>query len=407
MTRLLIVTDGPFYRRGEAVFDRFCYDRQFYDDYAAVFDQVRVAARIERTTAVDEMHRADGDGILFVDLPCVQGATWVLAPWWRHCRPLADAVAWADAICVRIPSVAGWHAARLARRLRKPLMFELIGDPLVAEVGSCSRRLGGLIQYWRTRQIVRWSGVGSYVSRAHLQRRYPAALDAITASISSIRLPASGFRPPRTAPARPDRLRLILVAAFLPYKNHKTLLDAMALALSQPFRLSLTLVGDGALRPAIERQIEQLDLGDHVRLTGMLTGRAKIEAELDAADLFVMPSWSEGLPRAVIEAMARGLPVIGSAAPGLCELLPPQYLFEPWRADQIVRLVATFFDRNRYRQAARLSAHTAADFALDRLSASRRDLMSTFHATACQARRSADRASASLKVMRTLPGSVS
>jgi hypothetical protein len=72
MTRLLIVTEGPFYRRGDAVFDRFCYDRQFYDDYAAVFDQVRVAARIDRTIAVDGMHRADGEGIAFVDLACVQ-----------------------------------------------------------------------------------------------------------------------------------------------------------------------------------------------------------------------------------------------------------------------------------------------------------------------------------------------
>ena len=44
-----------------------------------------------------------------------------------------------------------------------------------------------------------------------------------------------------------------------------------------------------------------------------------------------MPSWSEGLPRAAIEAMARGLPVIGSAVPGIRELLPRSSLFDPGR----------------------------------------------------------------------------
>ena len=405
MTRLLIVIDGPFYRRGNEVFDRLCYDRRFYDDYAAVFDEIRVAARIDRATPIEGMHRADGEGVAFVDLANVQGAAWVLAPWRRYCRPLADAVAWADAVCVRIPSVAGWHAARLARRLGKPLMFELISDPLAAGVGSFSHRIGGVIQHWRTQRTVRWSGVGSYVSCAHLQQHYPAAPGAITASISSIRLPESAFRPPRTAPAQSDRLRLVLVAELMPYKNHKTLLDAVALASHQGFELSLTLVGDGPLRPHIERRIAELGIGARVRLTGMLTGRARIEAELDAADLFVMPSWSEGMPRAAIEAMARGLPVIGSATPGVRELLPDGLLFDPRRPAEIARLIAGLRDHDRYRQAARLCAQIAVDFALDSLSASRKALLSALRANALRKSRPSACAAESLELVPALPRS--
>jgi phosphatidylinositol alpha-1,6-mannosyltransferase len=377
MSRLLVVTDNIFCRHGNHVFDKFCFDRAFFNDYAAVFDQVRVAARIDHGAAVDGMHRADGEGVAFVDLANVQGAAWVLAPWRRYCRPLADAVDWADAVCVRVPGVAGWHAARLACRLGKPLMFELLGDPLAIGVGSVANGIWGLIQYWRTRQIVRWSPVGSYVSRAHLQRRYPAAAGAVTASISSIRLPASALRPPRTAPARPDGLRLVFVGSFLPVKNHATLLHAMALPRGEGLALSLTLVGDGLLRPMIEARIAQLGLGAEVRLTGHLT-RSAIEAELDGADLFVIPSWSEGLPRAAIEAMARGLPVIGSAVPGIRELLPDEHLFDPGEPEGVVDVIRRFQHPAVYGRWAEKCRDMAADFALEMLSARRRELLRRF-----------------------------
>jgi phosphatidyl-myo-inositol dimannoside synthase len=254
-------------------------------------------------------------------------------------------------------------------------MFELIGDPLAAGAGLLAHRAGSLIQYWRTRQIVRWSGAGSYVSHAHLQRRYPAAAGAVTASISSIRLPAAAFRPPRTAPARPDRLRLVFVGSFLPVKNHATLLRALALAKREGLRLSLTLVGDGPLRPAIEDQIGALGLQAEVRLTGHLLGRSRVEAELDAADLFVIPSWSEGLPRAAIEAMARGLPAIGSAVPGIRELLPPALLFEPADSGSIVAAIRRLRPPHAYERLAEECRQTAAGFALDILSARRRELL--------------------------------
>jgi phosphatidyl-myo-inositol dimannoside synthase len=382
MGRLLIVTDGPFYRQGDKVFDRYCFDRAFFEDYAAVFQEVRVAARIDRAAAVDGMHRADGDGVDFVDLDGVHGTRWVLAPSWRYCRPLANAVDWADAVCARIPSVAGWHAARLARRCGKPLMFELIGDPLAAGAGSVPRRVGGLVQWHRTGRIVRQSSLGSYVSRAHLQRRYPASPDAKTASISSIRLPPESFRPPRTAPIAPDHLRLVFVGVFLDVKNHSTLLDAMAVGSRQGLSLSLTLVGDGPRRSAIERRIERLGIAGRVNLTGHLVGRAKIEAQLDAADLFVIPSRSEGMPRAAIEAMARGLPVIGSTAPGVRELLPEAHCFDPADPQAIVAMIRRLADPEVYRQAAQACSARAVEFAHDRLSARRRALLIHLHSLA-------------------------
>ena len=174
------------------------------------------------------LQRADGDGLSFVDLRPAQGAGWALAPRARHCRALDRAVGWADALCLRLPAVAGWHAARLARRQQKPAMFELIADPLAAGPGSLAARLDGRLHHHRTRWILRRCGLGSYVSASHLQARYPAAPGAATATIPSIRLDRARLRAPRTERWQSDRLRLIHVGSFLPVKNQALLIEGAA-----------------------------------------------------------------------------------------------------------------------------------------------------------------------------------
>jgi glycosyltransferase involved in cell wall biosynthesis len=68
-------------------------------------------------------------------------------------------------------------------------------------------------------------------------------------------------------------------------------------------------------------QAERLGMASRIRFLGQVTAGEPVRRILDAADLFVLPSRTEGLPRALVEAMARGLPCIGSAVGGVPELL--------------------------------------------------------------------------------------
>ncbi|MBB3348765.1 glycosyltransferase family 4 protein [Sphingomonas sp. BK069] len=116
----------------------------------------------------------------------------------------------------------------------------------------------------------------------------------------------------RTAGAR---RRLVCVARLSAEKGHLGLLEAIA-----PLDVELTLVGDGPLRGQIDAAVARLGLGARVRFAGRLDEAATL-AEIARHDMLVLPSFMEGLPIVLMEAMALGLPVIGSRVAGVPELI--------------------------------------------------------------------------------------
>lgn len=120
----------------------------------------------------------------------------------------------------------------------------------------------------------------------------------------------------------PEGLRLVAIGRFSEQKGFPLLIEALAQAARKHPELHLTLVGDGELRGEIEALIERHTLRRHITLTGWLA-EEQVRAELSAAQALVLPSFAEGLPMVVMEAMAAGRPVIATAIAGLPELVTP------------------------------------------------------------------------------------
>jgi len=105
------------------------------------------------------------------------------------------------------------------------------------------------------------------------------------------------------------------------YKGVDILIDAISICAQQGVALELVIVGDGQYRSKLEQLAAQRRIGHCVTFLGALPSGKSVRDQLDAAQLFVLASKTEGLPGAMIEAMARALPCIGSAVGGIPELL--------------------------------------------------------------------------------------
>lgn len=111
---------------------------------------------------------------------------------------------------------------------------------------------------------------------------------------------------------------LVCVGSLIPRKGHRVLLHALARCTGLVWRLQLA--GEGPEHADLARLAIELGLADRIEFSGELPPDA-MPAFLANADLFILPSFSEGRSNALLEAMASGLPVIASAIDGVTELI--------------------------------------------------------------------------------------
>ena len=125
------------------------------------------------------------------------------------------------------------------------------------------------------------------------------------------------YRPPV---ADDGPVRLLCVGRLTPAKGQVLLVRACARLRDAGAPFHLTLVGDGPDRARIESAIAEHRLGEHITLTGSLT-QAGVRAELARAQVFVLPSFAEGIPVVLMEAMSSGVPCVSTPVNGIPELI--------------------------------------------------------------------------------------
>jgi glycosyltransferase involved in cell wall biosynthesis len=172
-------------------------------------------------------------------------------------------------------------------------------------------------------------GVARFVVNAHalaeeLLRYRWVPRDRVSVIYNGVDLPFYSW--PRVDEARRrwglphDSLLVVAAGRLVAEKGHTDLVEAAALLRASHPRLQVVIAGEGPQAEPLREQIASLGLNDTVRLVGF---EPDIPAALHGADIYCHPSRREGLPNAVLEAMAAGLPVVATAIDGTPEVVSP------------------------------------------------------------------------------------
>ena len=279
-------------------------------------------------------------------------------------RPNAEQKAVAEArlsdvgkdVPIVIDGLAFGALPEAAEKLKARALIALVHHPLAFETGLVPADAEVLLESERaalaaTRHVI----VTSPSIARLLADTYDVDPEHITVA------PPGTDRAAAPAPGSSDGIvRLVSVGAILPRKGFDVLIGALATLTDLPWRLAIAgdRRRDEAEAARLDAEIARHDLGDRVEVLGVLPAE-RVTALYHGSDLFVLASRFEGYGMAYAEAMAHGLPVIGTTAGAIPDTVPPEagVLVEPNEVKPLARalrmLIANTEERHWFAAGAR------------------------------------------------------
>jgi len=274
-----------------------------------------------------------------VSRPGMRSYLRALPDYWRILRA---AIRQNDVVCLKANFFAAWVAAAVVGRPSGRLVFShQVGDPANIAVGPRALRPAiRAIARELTRSVHRAASVNVFVSRS-LARLYVTGRPQWVYNESRLSLSEMDVSAAIARRELNDPPHLIYVGRLAPEKGLTTLVDAVA-RLRVPVRVSF--VGLGPEQGALEQRVQRLGIGAQVSFVGGIPWGPELFRFMRAADMLILPSYTEGLPLVLIEALANGVPVVASNVGGIPELIEHRrtgLLFDPGDAEGLARAVST------------------------------------------------------------------
>jgi glycosyltransferase involved in cell wall biosynthesis len=301
--------------------------------YLEVYDEVYLMARAQwHSTPPPGWVKASGPGIKALPVPSFVGSVGFVKNYTSIKAEINKGIAKAEALQLRVPCTIGTQVYRSFKSYR-PFGIEVVADPYdIFAPGSVKHPLRPLLRWFFPQQLRRECATACaalYVTKEALQRRYPCPNYSV--GVSDVELTQEMLvTAPRPVNQALRSITLIQVGTLAQlYKAPDVLIRAVGACVKDGLDLKLILIGDGKYRKLLEHLAKTLGISERVKFCGQLPSRDAVCYQLDQADLFVLASYQEGLPKAMVEAMARALPVIGSTVGGIPELLSPEDMVTP------------------------------------------------------------------------------
>lgn len=316
-----------------------------------------------------------------IECPNISSLKGMLLNRWKSKKVIKDAVLKSDYIVARLPSFFGLLAIDFAKKFGKPYLIEVVACPWDALWNhSFKGKLMAPLMYYKTRRSVNEAPYSIYVTEKFLQNRYPNKGRSI--GCSDVSLPYNNVvilekRLEKIRNMNPNNPLILgtIAAVDVRYKGQEYVIKAISNLNRNGFNFEYHLVGGGSNKN-LSLLAMRLGVEDKVKFLGSLS-HTQIFDYLDSIDIYIQPSQVEGLPRALVEAMSRGCPALGSNIGGIPELLSKESLFSKGRVSEISELLKGMNKEIMLRKAV-LNFEKTKSFDLTLLNKKRNDFFKCF-----------------------------
>ena len=380
--KLLVSIEGHFKACGDEVYSHHLTYDKFWSRYLKAFESVVVAARLEQVSEPPSGWKlATGRGVSFCKIPEYVGPKQYLSKRSQVLKVLKQQVDAADAYLIRVPGNIGNIIWKLIPS-GYPFGVEVVVDPweIFSPVGirSIARPAYRWLWTYYLKKQCKQAAVASYVTEFALQKRYPASKSAFTTHYSSISMTEEDVANDAVINSRMSRLdnlakrlsgegdpvKLGFVGSFSQnYKLPDIHIKAFAECVKRGLNIEMEMIGDGRLLSTMKSLADKLNVSDKIVFRGKIPGGKPVFDALDTFDLFLNATAAEGLPRAMIEALARGCPSIGSRVVGIPELVPDDCLVYAGNVESLANVICNILsDDVRMKNLVKVNITRALDY---------------------------------------------
>lgn len=330
--KLLFVHEG-YITEENKVFYSNAYNSENILRYKTIANTITFLTRTKKFDKSDRNHnRLDIDGFNFIGVENYRSLKGVFN--YNEIRKtIRDAVKRTDYLVARLPSDMGSLAIKYARRYDKKYLVELVGCPWDALWNhSILGKLLAPFLYIQTKKNIRKAPFVIYVTERYLQERYPT--EGVSTNCSNVTLQGfnkSGIEDRIKRINNIDENHKLIIgtvgAVDVNYKGQEYIIKAIGeLKKEGNQNFEYQLIGGGN-QNRLKKIAGKYNLIDEIKFLGSLP-HEEVFNWLDTIDIYIQPSLTEGLPRSVIEAMSKGLPVFGTNVGGIPELIDKDCLFK-------------------------------------------------------------------------------
>lgn len=333
--KILFVHDHRFKSKGKDYYSNGSFPAKIWSRYLNAFDHLTVVGRDGGDLKISESNftLSSVESIDFSLFPNISNLKSLLFGNRAASTKCKQLVYEYDGVIARLPSRMGQLFISEAIKQGKPYAIEVVGCAWDAlwNHGSWKAKVVAPFAYYKTKKTVMDAPYALYVTQDFLQQRYPCRGKTTFCSNVEIAAVENDVLNQRNSKCRTSSEKIIfgLIGNYASkYKGIDIAIRALSRVDAELPDWEFQILGAGD-STEYAKLAANLGIGDKVKFIGSLPSGEPVYRWLDNLNVYLQPSLTEGLPRALVEAMSRGCPALGSRVGGIPELLQPEQMIKP------------------------------------------------------------------------------